>query len=134
MFHVVYFISITVPSKIDEFRTNVNPRVIVNSPLTIVCPASGIPPPVISWYKDGEKMNVTMDENIQVDKDGEELTVKVSRVTDTGLYTCEAWNEAGLAKLNFDVFVEGLDSYFKNLCGLWVFLLLFHFYMHIALQ
>ncbi|XP_048772936.2 hemicentin-1-like isoform X2 [Ostrea edulis] len=101
-----YNVQIQVPSKIDEFRTNVNPRVIVNSPLTIVCPASGIPPPVISWYKDGEKMNVTMDENIQVDKDGEELTVKVSRVTDTGLYTCEAWNEAGLAKLNFDVFVE----------------------------
>jgi hypothetical protein len=104
-------ISIAVPSKIDEFRTNVNPRVIVNNPLTIACPAYGIPLPVISWYKDGEKMNVTTNENIQVDKDGEELTIKVAGVTDTGLYTCEARNEAGVAKLNFDVFVEGLESY-----------------------
>ncbi|XP_062570988.1 hemicentin-1-like isoform X1 [Saccostrea cucullata] len=101
-----YQVQIQVPSKINEFRTNVKPRVIVNNPLTITCPASGVPPPVITWYKDGEKINITANENIQVDKDGQELTIKVTGVKDTGSYSCEAWNEAGVAKLDFGVFVE----------------------------
>ena len=97
----------TVPSKIDEFRTNVKPRTIINSPLTIACPASGIPPPVITWYKDGNVVDFSKDENIQLDKDGQELTIKVTEVKHTGTYSCEAANEAGNAKLDFDVFVEG---------------------------
>nr|XP_022322237.1 hemicentin-1-like isoform X1 [Crassostrea virginica] len=101
-----YNVQIQVPSKIDEFRTNVKPRTIINSPLTIACPASGIPPPVITWYKDGNVVDFSKDENIQLDKDGQELTIKVTEVKHTGTYSCEAANEAGTAKLDFDVFVE----------------------------
>lgn len=103
----------SVPSRINEFRTNIKPRTIAGNPLTITCPASGIPPPVITWYKDGSKVDFSKDKNIQLDKDGQELTLKVTGVKDTGTYSCEALNEAGVAKLDFDVFVEGL---FDILC------------------
>lgn len=52
-------------------------------------------------------VDFSKDENIQLDKDGQELTIKVTEVKHTGTYSCEAANEAGTAKLDFDVFVEG---------------------------
>ena len=113
-FFLTLYVFNTVPSKIDEFRTNIKPRTIINSPLTIACPASGIPPPVITWYKDGNVVDFSKDENIQLDKDGQELTIKVTEVKHTGTYSCEAANEAGTSKLDFDVFVEGQIQSFAH--------------------
>ena len=54
--------------------------------VTLSCQASGIPPPMVSWFKaDGQRV------------DGSELVLKNINRSEAGEYRCEASNECGNA-------------------------------------
>ena len=64
--------------------------------LTVVCNASGIPPPMVTWIKvdGGERF------------DGSELVFTNTSRTQAGEYRCEASNECGNASETARIFVQ----------------------------
>ncbi|KAK3087485.1 hypothetical protein FSP39_006555 [Pinctada imbricata] len=103
---VDYDVQVQIPTKIDEFATNTSPKVMVNSTLTVFCPATGVPPPTIRWLKDGVGLDLQTMPNINISPDGKQLTIREAQVVNSGQYTCKATNDAGKSELGFDIFVE----------------------------
>lgn len=94
-----------------------NPKVIVNNTILIQCPATGVPVPSIVWLKEGQLLNEEAG-HIEYQKKGMQLMVENAEVGDTGLYTCNAINEAGEAEIHFKLQVQGnnkgLEIYAKE--------------------
>ncbi|VDO96214.1 unnamed protein product [Heligmosomoides polygyrus] len=65
-----------------------------NNTMTISCAAEGIPPPQITWKKDGVSLS---------DHAGPRLVVPYATISDAGRYTCTAKNEAGHTSADFAV-------------------------------
>jgi len=57
----------------------------------LVCNATGDPPPLITWQRNGVRIETGM--RYVVEKDA--LNVKQVKVADSGIYVCTATNEAG---------------------------------------
>ena len=77
--------------------------------LTINCPAKGVPPPIITWYryKDGIEVELTDFRNVEISEDGKELTILEAKEDDSARYTCKAKNEAGQSEISYNVDVQG---------------------------
>ncbi|XP_053380218.1 hemicentin-1-like [Mercenaria mercenaria] len=101
---VDFHLKVLVPAKIENRRPNTNPKVVVNGNITVVCRATGTPKPTISWYKDGVELDSL--ENVEINNDGQELTIYSAQVADTALYTCRAVNEAGESDTSYQVDVQ----------------------------
>ena len=90
--------SITSPSHQPLIMNNSNiienPRVVVNSTVSINCPATGIPPPLITWLKDGQPLTVFANENVELLFEGQQLKISSAMIRDTARYTCVATNIA----------------------------------------
>ncbi|ESO96633.1 hypothetical protein LOTGIDRAFT_143813, partial [Lottia gigantea] len=99
-------LNVWVPPKIDNQGINHNPKVIVNSSITIDCPASGTPPPQITWYKDSQPIDIIGNRHLSVVSQGTQLVVQSASLEDTGRYTCVARNEAGEIDENFELDVQ----------------------------
>lgn len=69
-----------------------NITALLNTTITINCPASGTPTPLLTWSKDGRPIRAG--ENILVNARGT-LTIRSSRIEDKGLYTCSVKNREG---------------------------------------
>ena len=63
-----------------------------NTTITITCPSSGIPPPKIMWYKNGQPVSIKG--RISIDDSGS-LTVAHTKHLDSGRFTCSVTNVAG---------------------------------------
>ena len=70
--------------------------------MTIYCKATGFPPPIIKWYRDGQ---VIEEERIQFKK--RKLEIKEIQFEDHGIYTCTAENLLGRVQLSVNVTVKG---------------------------
>ncbi|XP_060552023.1 hemicentin-1-like isoform X2 [Ruditapes philippinarum] len=103
---VDFNLKVLVPATIDFRRYNKNPKVVVNGNLTVLCRVTGVPVPTISWFKDGEDLDVDSLDNVEVDNEGQELTIYSAQVGDTALYTCRAVNEAGESDISYQVDVQ----------------------------
>jgi len=67
-------------------------------PATLNCAASGDPEPIISWFKDGEPLNLDEGDHTMLIPGGSLFflrTVQNSRTQDSGLYSCRAENRDG---------------------------------------
>jgi roundabout, axon guidance receptor 2 len=71
----------------------VNQTLPVKSVANLICRASGIPTPVISWYLDGNP--VIFSERINVTEGGSLSILDLDKNTDQGLYTCVASSRSG---------------------------------------
>uniref|UniRef100_A0A4W5NPQ9 Ig-like domain-containing protein n=1 Tax=Hucho hucho TaxID=62062 RepID=A0A4W5NPQ9_9TELE len=78
--------------------------VAVNTALELECTAEGVPPPTLSWLKDGRPLQG--DSEI-VQEDGHFLRITKVQVEDAGLYTCLATSPAGEDGKNHWVRVQG---------------------------
>ena len=85
-----------------------NPQVVRDGTVKLLCPADAIPPPQITWYKNGKELTHDMfGERIVVLDGGRELIIYSADIKDTARYTCIASNLAGETEKNFDLDVQG---------------------------
>lgn len=64
----------------------------LNADAEFRCEAHGNPPPKIIWLKNGEQ--ITYNDYLTL-VDGHDLKISGLIETDTGIFQCVAWNEAG---------------------------------------
>ncbi|XP_075415669.1 hemicentin-2 [Tenrec ecaudatus] len=76
----------------------------VNSTLTLECECWAVPPPTISWYKDGQP--VTPHERLHILGEGRLLQIQPTQVSDSGRYLCLATNVAGEDDQHFSVLIQ----------------------------
>jgi len=80
--------------------------------VTLPCKAAGFPPPAITWYKDGQVLEV---EKKQFKK--RHLEIMNILYEDHGTYTCTAENLLGRVQFSVNVTVNGKCSIEFNECN-----------------
>ncbi|XP_062437683.1 hemicentin-1 [Rhea pennata] len=80
-----------------------NKDVIINNPLSLYCETSAVPPPVLTWYKDGYPLSSS--DKVLILPGGRVLQIPRVQAEDAGRYMCVAVNEAGEASIHYDVHV-----------------------------
>ncbi|KAM9325336.1 hemicentin-2 [Gastrophryne carolinensis] len=78
-------------------------EVVASNPISLYCDTNAIPPPTMTWYKDGKPISST--DGALVLLDGRILQIPMSRPEHAGKYTCEASNEAGEDRLHYELVV-----------------------------
>ncbi|XP_061594740.1 hemicentin-1 [Cololabis saira] len=79
-----------------------DPRdVILNNPISLYCETNAVPPPTLTWYKDGRA--VTSNDKVLILPGGRVLQIPRAQLEDSGRYTCVAINEAGEDSIQYDV-------------------------------
>lgn len=73
--------------------------------ISLECAVQGVPPPVVTWMKDGRPL--TKGRGVEVLDAGRTLQLKDAHVSDTGRYVCVATNVAGMADRKYDLSVHG---------------------------
>ncbi|XP_012784766.2 hemicentin-2 [Ochotona princeps] len=76
----------------------------VNSTLTLECECWAVPPPTVSWYKDGQP--VTPNQRLHLLAEGRLLQIQPTQVSDSGRYLCVATNVAGEDDQDFNVLIQ----------------------------
>ena len=69
-------------------RIGTRVELLAGSQLTLSCPATGIPEPVIAWFKGDDP--VAIGERISVD--GDSLVIRETKAADSATYRCTATN------------------------------------------
>ncbi|XP_067585037.1 hemicentin-1 isoform X1 [Pseudorca crassidens] len=67
--------------------------------VSLECESNAVPPPVITWYKNGRMLTESTQREILAD--GQMLHITKAEVSDTGQYVCRAINVAGRDDKNF---------------------------------
>ncbi len=106
----------------EHFKTISNRTVVVNEsdPVVLGCTVVSSPQPVISWSKDDSLLNnqdtdivFNILTSIKETTNGsyyvidDSLTFNASKLEDAGIYACVASNEAGEAKHELELIVQG---------------------------
>uniref|UniRef100_A0A8C6QPP1 Hemicentin-1 n=1 Tax=Nannospalax galili TaxID=1026970 RepID=A0A8C6QPP1_NANGA len=69
------------------------------SSVSLECESNAVPPPVITWYKNGRMIMAST--HVEILTGGQMLHIKKAEVSDTGQYVCRAINVAGRDDKNF---------------------------------
>ncbi|XP_067391212.1 hemicentin-1 isoform X2 [Emydura macquarii macquarii] len=96
-----HFLTVYVPPSIKD-HSGASLAVVtvrVGTPVTLECESNAVPPPVVTWYKNGRM--ITESANMEILVDGQMLQIKSAEVSDTGQYVCKAINIAGRDDKNF---------------------------------
>ncbi|XP_018408468.1 PREDICTED: hemicentin-1 [Nanorana parkeri] len=97
-----YDLRVFVPPRIlGTFEEHENISVVEKNPVTLTCEVSGIPPPKITWFKDGQPIYPN---NIpQVMSGGMILRFAHTALSDAGQYQCVVSNVAGVKNKEFNL-------------------------------
>ncbi|XP_071622127.1 hemicentin-2 isoform X2 [Heliangelus exortis] len=76
-------------------------QAILNHPTALYCDTNAIPPPSLTWYKDGEPLSPGP--GVLVLLGGRVLQLVSVQEQDRGRYTCQATNTAGWDRLHYDL-------------------------------
>ncbi|XP_065811778.1 hemicentin-1 [Labrus bergylta] len=95
--HLTIFVPPSIRDSSGDSPVVVN--VLVGKSVTLACESNAVPPPTITWYKNGRV--VTESANLRILAEGQMLEIKGSEVSDTGQYVCKATNIAGQVDKNF---------------------------------
>nr|XP_021547233.1 hemicentin-2 [Neomonachus schauinslandi] len=88
----------TPPSILGE---ELNVSVVANESVALECQSRAVPPPVLSWRKDGRPLEPRPGVHLSADK--ALLEVSRAEVGDAGRYTCEALNQAGRSEKHYNL-------------------------------
>ncbi|XP_055516059.1 hemicentin-1-like [Leucoraja erinacea] len=97
-----YHLRIQVPPRIENSRDREEVLVIQGTSVTLTCEASGFPPPLFSWLKDGELLVLN---ELVTESHGMRLELPAVSLDDSGWYSCIATNEVGKATRHFSLVV-----------------------------
>uniref|UniRef100_A0A8C3XYG7 Hemicentin-1 n=1 Tax=Catharus ustulatus TaxID=91951 RepID=A0A8C3XYG7_CATUS len=86
---------------VDAERGGESRDVIVNNPLSLYCETNAVPPPVLTWFKDGHPLSSS--DRVLILPGGRVLQIARAREGDAGRYACVAVNEAGQDSIHYDV-------------------------------
>ncbi|XP_028353185.1 hemicentin-2 [Physeter macrocephalus] len=78
-----------------------NVSVAANESVALECQSHAVPPPVLSWRKDGRPLEPRP--GIRLSADKALLEVDRAGVADAGRYTCEALNQAGCSEKHYNL-------------------------------
>ncbi|GAA6099393.1 hemicentin-1 isoform X2 [Tachysurus ichikawai] len=101
--HKIIYLTVFVPPSIRDSAGD-SPIVVsvhVGNSVTLECLSNAIPPPTITWHKNGRLITETA--NLRILANGQTLEIKETEVSDTGLYICKASNIAGQVDKNFHI-------------------------------
>ncbi|XP_060245885.1 hemicentin-2 [Meriones unguiculatus] len=97
-----FALSVLVPPQFTEDSDSLtNVTAALHGPLTLLCEATGIPPPTVQWFREGQP--ISPGEDTYLLAGGWMLKMTPAREQDRGLYSCLASNEAGEARRDFSV-------------------------------
>lgn len=83
-----------------------SPEVVTNNSVKLACPASGIPLPTITWYRNSQPIVHNSSHYLLLDN-GWTLEIRSAVLDDTARFTCRAENVAGQNEKSFDLSVLG---------------------------
>ncbi|TRZ22552.1 hypothetical protein HGM15179_004536 [Zosterops borbonicus] len=86
---------------VDAERGGESKDVIVNNPLSLYCETNAVPPPVLTWFKDGHPLSSS--DRVLILPGGRVLQIPRAQAGDAGRYSCVAVNEAGQDSIHYDV-------------------------------
>uniref|UniRef100_A0A087YHW1 Cell adhesion molecule-related/down-regulated by oncogenes n=1 Tax=Poecilia formosa TaxID=48698 RepID=A0A087YHW1_POEFO len=75
--------------------------IVLGHSVSLSCESNAIPPPKLSWYKDGRKL--TSADGVMLQPGGQVLQIPRVQQDDGGKYTCQAVNEAGEDHMHFEL-------------------------------
>lgn len=94
-----------VPPSIREEGRITNVSSLAGQPLTLECDTNGFPAPEVAWLKDGQLIPEASDHRLL---DGaRSLHFPRIQESHSGLYACQAANQAGRAQRDFNLAVFG---------------------------
>ncbi|XP_047561044.1 hemicentin-1 isoform X2 [Lutra lutra] len=88
-----------VPPNIMGEEQNIS--VLISQAVELLCQSDAIPPPTLTWLKDGRPL--LKKPGLSISENGSVLKIEEAQVQDTGRYTCEATNVAGKTEKNYNV-------------------------------
>ncbi|XP_019718321.1 hemicentin-1 isoform X1 [Hippocampus comes] len=96
-----YDVQVQVPPGVDHVEPMEPVTVVRGSLVTLTCEARGVPPPTLTWMKDGQPMS--LHRNLLLD--GQETRLQLPDVSpsEAGLYSCVASNQAGSSTKSFNL-------------------------------
>ncbi|KAH9508116.1 Leucine-rich repeats and immunoglobulin-like domains protein 3 [Bulinus truncatus] len=87
-------------------------------PAELKCAATGQPPPEISWQKDGgDNFPAARERRMHVFPNDDKFFIMDTRITDEGVYSCMAKNEAGVVISNATVTVLETPDFVQPMIG-----------------
>ncbi|XP_030135337.4 hemicentin-1 [Taeniopygia guttata] len=86
---------------VDAQRGGESKDVLVNNPLSLYCETNAVPPPVLTWFKDGHPLSSS--DRVLILPGGRALQIARARAGDAGRYACVAVNEAGQDSIHYHV-------------------------------
>ncbi|XP_069868978.1 vascular endothelial growth factor receptor 2 isoform X1 [Dipodomys merriami] len=85
-----------------------NQTTTIGETIEVACTASGNPPPQITWFKDNDTL--VEDSGIILKDGNRNLTIRRVRKEDGGLYTCQACNVLGCARVETFFIIQGAQE------------------------
>ncbi|XP_063100238.1 hemicentin-2 isoform X2 [Cavia porcellus] len=86
--------------EVTEYR-----EVVENNPAYLYCDTNAVPPPELTWYREGRPLSTSADHRASVLQGGRVLQLPLVRAEDAGRYSCKASNEVGEDWLHYDLLV-----------------------------
>ncbi|KHN71016.1 Hemicentin-1 [Toxocara canis] len=104
-------LKVLVPPTIDKSNIIGNPLAIAGRSIYLECPVTGIPQPTVTWYKEGNPIDLS-DERILLDQNNQTFGILHVEVVDQGRYYCVAENKGGKSEqeFNLEVLVTGIPQ------------------------
>ena len=93
----------------DASASNIS--VIAGHSALIVCPATGVPAPQITWFKDDVAVIPGDSSDVRVLSNGRRLEIRGVEVEHAGQYRCLAENTAGHVERQYQLHVLGLHRF-----------------------
>uniref|UniRef100_A0A8B9JKN2 Cell adhesion molecule-related/down-regulated by oncogenes n=1 Tax=Astyanax mexicanus TaxID=7994 RepID=A0A8B9JKN2_ASTMX len=100
-----FHLQVRAPPTVDRTEPTEQLSVVLGSVVTLTCEAHGVPPPTLTWLKDGRPLHFSHNQL----PDGQETRFQLPAVgrSDAGLYSCVASNPAGSSTKTFNLTVLG---------------------------
>ncbi|XP_076126836.1 hemicentin-1 [Alosa pseudoharengus] len=96
-------LQVQVPPGVDHVEPTEQVTVVSGSQVTLTCEARGVPPPTLTWLKDGQPLS--LQRNLLLDGQETRLQLPLVGLADAGLYSCVASNQAGSSTKTFNLTV-----------------------------